>query len=334
MKDMMKKQHPIFKNNKYYNQKNEVVSVSLKETLWHYIKNIGNQSHIYASKLNNNAIPLNLFFKSFFLQYEKITSKDVMIIPLGHACILIIYQNKTILIDPLLGNSSLFLKRYADNIEIKSLPSIDIIIYSHNHPDHYNTHDLLLLLEHSPEAIIFAPTGFDYFLQKEGVINHQIKTLNWWEESTAFSQLITITALPAIHWSQSTLFDRNETLWASWMIEIGGVTIFFAGDTAYSNHFQSIKEYKKKIDIACLPIAPYTPIDMQIDSHINTDECFQAFLDLGCPLVIPIHWGVFAYGDEPLKEPIEKIITLFYKNNYIEKLQATIINTPLIYNIK
>lgn len=178
---------------------------------------------------------------------------------------------------------------------------------------------------------IFAPSEFISFLKKEKIDTEWIKAMTWWEESVLLFGMIRLTALPAIHWSQSNIMNRNETLWASWMLTIDGINIFFAGDTAYGNHFKAIKENFKKIDIACIPIAPYEPEKIQIDSHMNIEQCFQSFLDLGCPIFIPIHWGVFAYGDEPLKQPIEKIIQLFYDNNIINTLQATTINVPYIY---
>ena len=327
----MKKQYPFYLNNRFYNQKKEIVSIQLKAVIWHYILNIGNKSHLYQSKKNNNFIPFSLCFDYMFLMGKSIYYNDIIVIPLGHATVLVIYNNKTILFDPVFQTSSLFLKRYANNINIKDLPPIDIIVYSHNHPDHYNKENLLELLEHYPHVQVFAPLGFEAFFKKENIMLDILKSMTWWEEEVLFFGIIKLTALPAVHWSQSNISNRNETLWASWLLTINDVNIYFAGDTAYSNHFKAIAENFKKIHIACIPIAPYVPQELQIDSHMDIEESFQSFVDLGQPIFIPIHWGVFAYGDEPLKEPIEKIIELFNKNNIIDKLKSTIINLPYIY---
>lgn len=237
----------------------------------------------------------------------------------------------TILIDPIFKNS-FFFKRFSENISIKNLPKIDIILYSHNHPDHYNTDDLKEILAVNPNLKILAPLQFNVFLKKEIPSFSNIFTFTWWQQYSINNTII-FTILPAIHWSQSNMFDRNETLWCSWMISISGHNIYFSGDTAYGEHFQQIKKEFNTIHVACIPIAPYTPRAIQIDSHVDTEQSYQIFLDLGNPIFIPIHWGTFAYGDEFLKEPIEKILLIMKKKNYIEKLQGTIINQSFIYNL-
>jgi L-ascorbate metabolism protein UlaG (beta-lactamase superfamily) len=329
----IEKLKPIIKNNKFYNFHKETVLVSLKDVVWHYIVNIFSLSHIYKSRKNFSALPNTLLSDSFVLKLDDALIEDIIIMPLGHACILVYFQGKTILFDPVFKNSSIFLKRYIDPIIIHMLPPIDIVIYSHNHPDHYNRKNLLTILENNPNCKIFGPKGFVKFFEEEN-INAEVETMSWWENTTWFSGLITITSLPAIHWSQSNMSNRNETLWSSWLVTINEKNIFFAGDTAYNTHFKSILETFKTIDLACIPIAPYKPEEIQIDSHMNIEESYQAFLDLGKPIFIPIHWGVFAYGDEPLKEPILKIIKLFFDNNNFDYLQGTTINYPYVLKDK
>lgn len=327
----MKKRYPFYFNNKFYNTKKENFSISLKDVIWNYLYNILNRKYLYESRKNNNAVSLALASRYFFLNNNFQGINDITVMPLGHATVLVAYQNKAILFDPVFNKSSLFFKRYVENIDINYLPKIDVIVFSHNHPDHYNKNDLLMLLDHSPGVHIIAPSGFTSFLQKEGIDSGYIRSMTWWEEIALFGGMIKFTALPAIHWSQSNIMNKNETLWSSWMITIDNTNIYFAGDTAYSDHFKSIKEAFGNVDVACMPIAPYDPKEIQIDVHINTEESFQAFLDLGQPIFIPIHWGVFAYGEEPLKEPIEKIIELFNKNNLMHKIKSTIINVPYVY---
>jgi L-ascorbate metabolism protein UlaG (beta-lactamase superfamily) len=327
----MKKRYPVYSNNKFYNTNKETVVIELKDVIFHYIANIFNKNYLYKSGKRNSLLPMPLSFDHFFLQSKNILTNDILVMPLGHASVLVIYKNKVILFDPLFNESSFFFKRHASSIDIKYLPQVDVIIFSHNHPDHYNKKDLLLLLERSPHVQIIAPSGFTDFLKGEGVSTEFVTSMTWWEEKSLFVGMIKCTALPAVHWSQSNIIDKNETLWASWMLTIEGVNIYFAGDTAYSDHFKSIQENFGRIEIACMPIAPYQPYRLQIDSHINPEQSFQAFLDLGQPVFIPIHWGVFAYGDEPLKEPIEKIIRMFHDNNVMKKLKSTIINIPYIY---
>lgn len=41
----------------------------------------------------------------------------------------------------------------------------------------------------------------------------------------------TVRAVPAQHWSAPTLNDRNHALWAGFVLEAPGRTVYFAGDT-------------------------------------------------------------------------------------------------------
>src|SRR5690606_27089899 len=85
----------------------------------------------------------------------------------------------------------------------------------------------------------------------------------WWETFTVPSldtqkKPLAFTFLPARHWSQSTLFDKNCSLWGSWLIAAGQDQIYFGGDTAYGPHFKAIAtEFKPSI--ALLPVGPCEP---------------------------------------------------------------------------
>ena len=97
----MKKQYPFYSGSYFYNQKKEIVAITLKDVIIHYILNIFNKSHLYKNKKNNNHVSLALSFKYFFLKKKLILANDIVVIPLGHATVLVMYQNKAILFDPL-----------------------------------------------------------------------------------------------------------------------------------------------------------------------------------------------------------------------------------------
>ena len=326
---MIKKLYPIFKNGVFSNGKFDSVVINTKKIILHYIFGIFNFSHVCDSKKHYAAIPKKIKQKDYhFLSHEKI-----MIIPLGHASVLIKYGKFSILIDPVFYAVSCFFRRFTPDVSLAEMPNIDLIVYSHNHPDHFCKRTLKEIIKHSPQVKIIAPLKFNEFIENSFWffrVKQEIITLNWWQEY-CLNQEICIIALPAIHWSQSNLIDRNKSLWSSWMLAIKNKYIYFAGDSAYGEHFKLIREAFPSIDIACLPIAPYEPKDIQIDSHMNVEESYQAFKELGASLFLPIHWGVFAYGEEQLKDPIRKIVLLMKKYNSLSRLISTVYNESFFY---
>lgn len=321
---MIKKLYPIFKDGVFSNRQFDSVVISTKKIILHYIFGIFNFSHVYHSKKHYAAIPQSIKKKDYnFLSDEKI-----MIIPLGHASVLIKYGKFSILIDPVFYAVSFFFRRFTPDISLAEMPHIDLVVYSHNHPDHFCKRTLKEIIKHSPHVKIIAPLKFNEVIKNSFwlfSVKQEIITLNWWEEYR-INEKISITGLPAIHWSQSNFIDRNKSLWSSWMITIKNKYIYFAGDSAYGEHFKLIRKVFPSVDVACLPIAPYEPKDIQIDSHMNVKESYQAFKELGSSLFLPIHWGVFAYGEEQLKDPIRKIILLMKKYNCLSRLICTVYN--------
>ncbi len=226
---------------------------------------------------------------------------------IGHSTFLIHYKGITILTDPIFGNASFLFKRIAPpGIALKQLPPIDMILLSHNHRDHMDAKSLLQLRSHQPHILI--PEGVKGWFNRHRFDG--VEELIWWEQKSYIinNEQVTITFLPAHHWSQRSLFDRNKSLWGSWMIQFEDYTIYFAGDTAYSSHFTAIKERFATIDVALLPIGPCEPHHTMKHSHINAAQACQAFIDLGARTFIPMHWGTFYFGLDSFEQPIEQLL--------------------------
>ncbi|WP_201328553.1 MBL fold metallo-hydrolase [Thermotomaculum hydrothermale] len=149
----------------------------------------------------------------------------------------------------------------------------------------------------------------------------KIKELSWFE-SWEFKG-IKIVLLPAKHWSKRRLFDRNTSLWGSFLIQTDKTTIYYAGDTAYSYHFKDIGEIFE-IDYAFLPIGAYKPDYIMKHNHMNPEEAYKAFKDLNAKHFIPIHYGVFKLSDESVSEPYEKIVKIIPENK-IPKIGEVVI---------
>lgn len=220
---------------------------------------------------------------------------------IGQATFLIQIGGLNILTDPIFFKPSIFIKRLTKpGITLDSLPKIDVILVSHNHPDHMNKKSLLELKKHRPMILIPKNTRSS-FLNK----NFEKIIENKWDDKQIITsksgQRISLTFLPAKHWSGTNIFNINKSLHGSWMIEHNNKSIYFAGDSSYENHFKEIGQKFKNIDTALLPISPTDPGH---HGHMSSKEVVQAFLDLQAKQFIPMHWGTFQIGSENFEDPI------------------------------
>jgi L-ascorbate metabolism protein UlaG (beta-lactamase superfamily) len=236
---------------------------------------------------------------------------------IGHATFLIRLQGLTIITDPIFGDLSFLFPRLTyPGVGFHNLPSIDIVLLSHNHPDHMDA-STLYALEKRYSPLFLVPQGDKAWFDRRGF--KRVRECMWWDQHEfdpnlshgKFGKPIVFTFLPALHWSQRGIFDRNKSLWGSWMIESREVpyTVYFAGDTGYGQHFNAISREFPTIDLALMPIGPCEPQAWMRVSHIHPEEAGQAFLDLNAIRFIPMHWGTYCLGLEYPLEPLDRLRT-------------------------
>jgi len=289
-----KRIHPHIRAGRYYNFPGEVVEGFIYHTVHTYVKSLFQGNHKTPATL------------SHWISHEKhfFASSQPRITWLGHSTFLIQIGNINILTDPIFGNASFLYPRILPvGIKPAQLPRIDCVLISHNHHDHMDTASLMLLKEHE-NALFLVPAGDKAWFDSRGF--GQVREYMWWQQDllNIMGRQMRMTFLPAHHWSQRGLFDKNRSLWGSWMIECDGYTIYFAGDTAYGEHFLQIADEFPAIDVALMPIGPCLPRAWMRGSHVGPHEAGQAFLDLRAQNFIPMHWGTFAFGVDAFDTPI------------------------------
>lgn len=239
-------------------------------------------------------------------------SEKPVITWIGHATFLIQIGSVNIITDPIFGDVSFLFKRILPpGIPIEGLPSLDCILLSHNHYDHLDLKSIQFL-RRSHYFKIFVPHGDKHWLERQHGLANRIDEYMWWGACDVKNQNkpqkeVRCTFLPAFHWSQRGIRDKNKSLWGSWMIEAGNYRIYFAGDTAYSHHFKSIQQEFESIDIALLPIGPCEPRRWMKNSHMSAEDAGQAFIDLKAKHLIPMHWGTFNFGTDRSDLPIKRL---------------------------
>jgi L-ascorbate metabolism protein UlaG (beta-lactamase superfamily) len=221
----------------------------------------------------------------------------------GHSTFLIQAAGVTLLVDPVFSDRAgpfglLGPRRVRrPGIALADLPSVDVILVSHNHYDHCDL-ATLRALKRSFDPQFVTPAGNVRTLRKTG--SSRAIELDWWDSATVAG--VTVTVTPAQHFSARTPWDRNRALWGGFSIHIGGRHVYFAGDTGYMRHFRAIRERIGAIDLAILPIGAYEPRWFMQSLHMNPADAVQAHTDLGSPLAIASHFGTFRLTAEGIDD--------------------------------
>ena len=180
-------------------------------------------------------------------------------------------------------------------IAVAELPRVDVVLLSHNHYDHLQPSSLTAL-----DAEVVTTLGVGRYLRRR-----PLAELDWWQSVDLGGARI--TAVPAQHFSARSLWDKNRTLWCGFVVEVDGVTFYFAADSGHTPHFAEIGARFPSIDVALLPIGAYEPRWFMQPMHMNPDEAVRAHLELGARHSIAMHFGTFQLTDEAIDEPLRAL---------------------------
>jgi L-ascorbate metabolism protein UlaG (beta-lactamase superfamily) len=230
---------------------------------------------------------------------------------IGHATVLLQFDGVNVLTDPQFSERASPVqfagpkRAVPPGIALDDLPAIDLVVISHDHYDSLDSDSIRALRRRTggEQTLFVVPLGLAGWFRGVGVEN--VRELDWWESATL--EQLTITATPAQHWSQRTLWGRNSTLWSGWAIAAPDFRVYFAGDSGYAPLFREIGSRLGPFDLALIPIGAYEPRWFMQANHINPEEAVLVHRDVGARRSIAIHWGTFVLSDEPLTEPPVKL---------------------------
>jgi L-ascorbate metabolism protein UlaG (beta-lactamase superfamily) len=229
---------------------------------------------------------------------------------LGHSTVLLELEGRRVLTDPVFGERASPLgfagpKRFHPvPARIEELPELDVVLLSHDHYDH--------LCRSSIEALarrrvpIVTALGVGAHLERFGVDPACITELDWQESARVGG--VHFTATPAQHFSGRGVADRNQTLWASWVVATDRRKVFFSGDTGLTPEFESIGRRHGPFDLVMLEVGAFHPAWGSI--HLGPENALTAFQMLGGGTLLPVHWGTFNLGLHDWEEPAETLLRL------------------------
>jgi len=225
---------------------------------------------------------------------------------LGHSTVLMKVDGYTILTDPILGDwcgidlglFTLGLKRLvAPALREPDLPPIDLLLLSHAHMDHFDIPSLRSL-EKKTTMVITARATSDLLRTDR---YRSVGEIGWNESAQAGPALV--RGFEVRHWGARMRTDTYRG-YNGYSLEIGRHRILFAGDTAETPAFRTLRS-SRRFDLAIMPIGAYDP---WIAAHCTPEQAWRMGSDAGAERFLPVHHQTFRLSREPVGEPIERFL--------------------------
>ena len=254
-------------------------------------------------------------------EFPVIGPGQICITWIGHASFLIQTHEVNVLVDPNWSKWLKVIKRLKQpGFEIHHLPEIDFVLVTHAHFDHLDRRTLRRVASDQP---IVVPIGVGNLVHDLGFqIVHE---LDYWQ--TVKLGPIEVSLTPCYHWGARFLADLHRGF-GGFAVTVDKRTIFHCGDSAFFPGFREIGE-RYDIDIALLPIGAYEPPTGR-EVHMNPEEAVRAFAELGAKKMVPMHYGTFRLGFEPMDEPLERLLVAARAQGVAEKVLVMTEGKPVV----
>jgi L-ascorbate metabolism protein UlaG (beta-lactamase superfamily) len=214
----------------------------------------------------------------------------------GHATMQIEWGGVRLIADPVNSSRVKMAPRLFAEPILQDNTKADGILISHAHMDHLDN----ATLERLPSTRLYLPAGSERFLSVAVRGRHEIVPVRIGEHFILGD--LEITPVPARHGGWR--YPWQQGLFAcGYVIRHGDESLYLAGDTAMSEHFETIRtNYAPRY--AVLPIGAYSPDWFLRCRHLNPEEAVEAAEVLGSEYVFPYHCGTFRLSLEPVDAPL------------------------------
>ncbi|MDP1834837.1 MAG: MBL fold metallo-hydrolase [Chlamydiales bacterium] len=240
---------------------------------------------------------------------ERVMGHDLRVTFINHSTVLFQTEGLNFLTDPIWSKrcgpfGMVGPKRVcAPGVNLEDLPPIDYVLISHNHYDHLDL-PTIKRLQRAHDPIFCIGEGNRRWLARRGVA--RVEEFGWWQD-LRINPDVTITFVPAKHYTRRGVFDSNRTLWGGFVVTGEQGAVYFAGDTGFGPHFDEIRTFFGEIRLALLPIGAYSPRWFMGPFHTSPDDAVQAHQNLDASMSIGVHYGTFQLSDEAYDAPVTEL---------------------------
>lgn len=240
---------------------------------------------------------------------------------IGHSSFLLQIGGRAVLIDPVFAKRLILLRRQRRaGLRINEMPAVDVVLLTHAHMDHLNIASLRrvirsaqMLGKKAPDVVV--PWGVEDLVAGLGF--SRVHGLKWWQKLEVRG--LTVTLTPCKHWG-ARMFNDTHRGYGGYVVEADGQSVYHSGDTAYFSGFAEIGKTLQP-QIALLPIGAYFPDSYRM-VHTSPEEAVGGFIDTGAEWMVPMHYGTFNLGREPMDEPLQRLMAEASRLGIIDKVKV------------
>ena len=237
---------------------------------------------------------------------ETVSAAELGVTFIGHSSFFLQIGGRNVLIDPVFSRRLILLRRQRNPGSLpEQLPPIDLVLVTHAHMDHLDIPSLRRIARSArrrrgvaPEIVV--PKGVEDLVASLGF--RRVHTLAWWQQAEVAALKITMT--PCRHWG-ARLFNDTHRGYGGYALASEHHSVYHSGDTAWFDGFAEIG-HRLHPQVALLPIGAYFP-DSYRAVHVSPEEAVRAFVDSGARWMVPMHFGTFRLGREPMEEPLARL---------------------------
>ena len=260
-------------------------------------------------------------FRTDAAVYQRAPAGGLRVTWFGHSATLVEMDGVRVLVDPVWDERAAPVrwagpKRFfAPTLRLEEMPVVDAVLISHDHYDHLGRATVERLAGLGAWAGVrwITSAGVGKRLRGFGVAATQITELDWTQATVVAGRergaALTVTALPARHFSGRSLLDRNTTLWSSFVLRGARHGVYYGADSGWWEGFGEIGAAYGPFDLTMLEVGAFHPLWGEI--HLGPANALRAFAALGGKgMMMPVHWGLFDLALHGWREPIEQVLAL------------------------
>lgn len=225
---------------------------------------------------------------------------------LGHASLLATLGPITIAVDPVLshrigprflGRTWGLSRRAPAPVAPSMLQGVDLVLLTHAHFDHLDRPTLEALA--SDRTTVVTP------MRCANIVPRGFRKIVELAPGAIYSHNdLEVRALPTRHWGARVVLDRRRGSLGYALTHPEG-SLVLAGDTAYTEEIARAAEAVGPVDLAAFGVGAYDPWDHM---HATPEQVWRMFVGLGARFLLPIHHSTFELSDEPMGEPLERLL--------------------------